>query len=324
MRFVIVGSGNIAHTYVIAIEKTGNEVAGIVSRKSIKPALLSHLLFFESLEVVNIDFDAVIICTPNGTHHVYAIEAARLGKHVLCEKPLEICLEWADAMIKACREHNVKLGVAYQRRFSSDNPLVKNLIDKGMLGRIFSVNLSVLNYRNNSYYQSAPYRGTRSLDGGGPFIQQASHYIDLYYWYFDKPEKINAYLGTFIHDIEVEDHGAVICRHSSGLISTITASTATKPGFPARLEIYSDKGYLVMENDVITRWEIEGLENPTVHTKSENQHTGSSSAIVNDTTNHERIINDFTDAVLNDREPLVNGEEARHATEIILEIYKNC
>jgi predicted dehydrogenase len=255
---------------------------------------------------------------------VYAIEAARLGKHVLCEKPLEICLEWADAMIKACREHNVKLGVAYQRRFSSDNPLVKNLIDKGMLGRIFSVNLSVLNYRNNSYYQSAPYRGTRSLDGGGPFIQQASHYIDLYYWYFDKPEKINAYLGTFIHDIEVEDHGAVICRHSSGLISTITASTATKPGFPARLEIYSDKGYLVMENDVITRWEIEGLENPTVHTKSENQHTGSSSAIVNDTTNHERIINDFTDAVLNDREPLVNGEEARHATEIILEIYKNC
>jgi predicted dehydrogenase len=161
------------------------------------------------------------------------------------------------------------------------------------------------------------------MDGGGPFIQQASHYIDLYYWFFGKPEKINAYLGTYIHNIEVEDHGVAICRHSSGLISTITASTATKPGFPAKLEIYCEKGYLIMENDVITHWEIEGIENPTTERKYENQHTGSSSAVVNDTTNHERIINDFAEAVFNNREPLVNGEEARRATEIILEIYKN-
>lgn len=323
MRFIIIGSGNIAHTYVSAIEKTGNEVVGIVSRKRIKPALLSHLPFFESLEAVNLDFDAVVICTPNGTHHVYAIEAARLGKHVLCEKPLEISLASADAMINDCREHTVKLGVAYQRRFSSDNPLVKNLIDKGKLGRIFSVNLSVLNYRDDSYYESAPYRGTRSMDGGGPFIQQASHYIDLYYWFFGKPEYIQAFLGTFIHDIEVEDHGAVICRHNSGLISTISASTATKPGFPGKLEIYSEKGYLIIENDVITQWEIDGVENPVKNRKYENQHTGSSSAVVNETTNHERIINDFTEAILNNREPFINGEEARHATEIILEIYKN-
>jgi predicted dinucleotide-binding enzyme len=49
MRFIIIGSGNIAHTYVSAIEKTGNKVAGIISRKSTKPAPLSHIPFLKNL-----------------------------------------------------------------------------------------------------------------------------------------------------------------------------------------------------------------------------------------------------------------------------------
>lgn len=168
----------------------------------------------------------------------------------------------------------------------------------------------------------ADYRGTYAIDGGGPFIQQASHYIDLYYWYFGKPEKLVSKLGTFMHDIEVEDHGAAICWHPTGMIGTITASTATKPGFPAKLEIYSDKGYLVMENDVITHWDIEGLENPSNQKADANTHTGASSAAVNDTTNHELILNDFRDAIRKDTEPLISGESARHATKIILKIYQ--
>ncbi|HMB64027.1 MAG TPA: Gfo/Idh/MocA family oxidoreductase, partial [Eudoraea sp.] len=166
-------------------------------------------------------------------------------------------------------------------------------------------------------------RGTYKIDGGGPFIQQASHYIDLYYWYFGKPEKLVSKLGTFVHDIEVEDHGGVICWHDSGLIGTITASTATKPGFPAKMEIYSTKGYLVMENDVITQWDIEGLPNPSAQKSGKNKHTGASTASVHDTINHELIIKDFVAAVRTGRDPLISGESARNATEIILNIYKN-
>ena len=323
-KFVIIGSGNIANTYITAIGNIKNaEVIGLVSTKIKLPTGFSLLPSYSSLKEIDVDFDAVIICTPNGLHHVSAIEAAKLGKHVLCEKPIDISLEAIDKMIKACKENNVKLGVAYQRRFSADNPAVKALIDKNEIGSIFSVDLSVKNYRDDSYYNSAAYRGTYKIDGGGPFIQQASHYIDLYYWYFGKPVKLVSKLGTFAHDIEVEDHGAAICLHNSGMIGTITASTATKPGFPAKLEIYTNKGYLVMENDVITQWQIDGIKNPSLQKPDTNKHTGASSAKVSDTSNHELVIKDFIDSIKLDKDPLITGESARNATEIILEIYNN-
>lgn len=324
IKFAIIGSGNIANTYIAAIQHIENaEVIGVVSRKKNKHEGYRHLSSFHTLYEIDKDFDAVIICTPNGYHHDSAIEAAKLGKHVLCEKPIDISLEAIDKMIDTCEENKVKLGVAYQRRFSSDNPIVKKLIDENKLGKIFSVDLSIKNFRDDAYYNSAVYRGTYKIDGGGPFIQQASHYIDLYYWYFGKPVKLVSKMGTFIHDIEVEDHGAAICLHDSGMIGTITASTATKPGFPAKMEIYSDKGYLILENDVITQWDIEGLENPSFQKSKINKHTGASTAVVNDTSNHELIIKDFIDSIQTCRDPLITGESARNTTEIILEIYKN-
>ena len=127
--------------------------------------------------------------------------------------------------------------------------------------------------------------------------------------------------NTFIHDIEVEDHGAVIFTHENGLISTITASTATKPGFPVKIEIYTDKGYLITENDIITQWQMEGLENPSKQNLNLSKNV--SVAQVKDTTHHELLIKDFIEAIENDRDPLITGEAARNATEIVLEIYKN-
>ena len=322
VKFVVVGSGNIATTYLSAVNNIVDaEIVGVVSRKNQKPDSLSKLPFFKSIAEVSVDFDAVMICTPNGLHHVYAVEAANLKKHVLCEKPIDITLEAIDKMIRACQNNKVKLGVAYQRRYSSDNSIVKKLIDSGNLGTVFSVDLSVKNYRDGVYYNSSPYRGTYNIDGGGPFIQQASHYIDLYCWFFGKPQKIVSKLGTFVHDIEVEDHGVAIAVHESGMIGAITASTATKPGFPAKMEIYTSKGCLVLENDVITYWDIDGVVNPSVQTENKNTHTGAATAIVEDTTNHELIISDFVNAVKTDSDCLVTGESARNATEMILKIY---
>jgi len=324
IRFVIIGSGNIANTYILSIQKLNNaSIVGIVSRTKNKFSKSYNIPIFTNLTEVKTDsFDAIIICTPNGFHNLAAIEAAALGKHVLCEKPIDITFDAIDEMINACKHNNVKLGVAYQRRFSSDNPTIKKLIEEKKLGKIFSVDLSVKNYRDDNYYNSAPYRGTYSIDGGGAFMQQASHYIDLYYWYFGKPSKIVSKLNTFVHNIEVEDHGAVIFEHESGMISTVVASTATRPGFPAKLEIYSDKGYLQLINDVITCWEIEGIANPSKVVKK-NTHSGSSTALIEDTSNHELVIKDFIDAIHNDRDPLVNGKSAKNATEIILDIYRN-
>lgn len=169
MRFAIIGTGNIARTYVAAVEKLpGLEVVGFVSRSGRRPEYApgGHEVA-RSLGEIRGNFDAVILATPPGLHHVDAIAAAELGKHVLTEKPLDVTRENMDAMITACRDAGVKLGVTYQRRMSPDNQAVKKLLDDGAMGRIYAADLSVKFYRDQAYYDSAPYRGTYDIDGGG-------------------------------------------------------------------------------------------------------------------------------------------------------------
>ena len=325
MKFVIVGSGNISNTYVKALKNIESaELVGIVSRTGKKPSSLNNvdIEVANSINKIKNDFNAVILCTPNALHHEGAVEASRIGKHVLTEKPLDISLESMDLMINSCRKANVKLGVVYQRRTSPDNISVKRLIQENKLGKIFAADLSVKNYRDDNYYKSGDYRGTWSIDGGGPFMQQASHNIDLYGWFFGKPDKVVSFCDTFIHDIETEDHGAVLLRHNNGMIGTIVASTATRPGFAAKLEIHSEAGTIAMANDIITEWYIEDIDNPGTNSGLQ-IHSGASTASVEDTQRHEEIIKDFIQSVNENHEPLVTGESARLATEIILQIYNS-
>lgn len=321
MNFVIVGTGNISRTYFTAVGNLpGMKVVGFVSRDGRRPPDAADVEVASKLEDISAPFDAVILATPPGLHYEGAIEAARLRKHVLAEKPLDVSVAHMDAMISACREAGVKLGVSYQRRMSPDNQTLKRLLDDGALGRLFAADLSVKFYRDQAYYDSAPYRGTYAIDGGGPFMQQASHNIDLYTWFFGMPDEVAAKLGTFAHDIEVEDHGAAVLRHESGMIGTIIASTVARPGFPARLEIHAERGSLVMENDVITLWSIDRIENPS--TKPAGAIHSGSSVAVTDTFGHEAILKDFEQAVRENREPAVSGGSARLATELILRIYE--
>jgi predicted dehydrogenase len=203
-----------------------------------------------------------------------------------------------------------------------DLQAVKRMIDGDEFGKVFAAELTVNNFRDDNYYNSSDYRGTWAVDGGGPFMQQASHYIDIYSWFFGKPEKVVSMLGTFVHNIETEDHGAALLRHPNGMIGSIVASTAAKPGFDARLEVHSEKGTFVLENDVITTWAVEGIKNPS-NSKDIKIFSGASSFAVKHTHLHEAVIKDFINAIKENREPIVNGKSARLTTEIILKIYNN-
>ena len=327
-RFVIVGSGNIASTYAQVLRKvSGAALAGIVTRTGRPPQRLGDLPGVEiatSLRGVRAAFDAVILATPNGLHHVGAVEAASLGKHVLSEKPLDITLDAVDTAIEACRKAGVTLGVCFQRRMSPDNIAVKRLIDGKRLGRLYAADLAVKFFREQSYYDSAPYRGGWAIDGGGPFMQQASHQVDLYRWFFGMPRVVKGITGTLAHRMEAEDHGAAVLQHENGMIGTMIASTVARPGFPARLEIHAEAGSILMENDLVTRWLVEGVDNPTrppaaaIHSGA-----GAAGAAVTDTSGHEAIVADFMTAVRESRSPSVSGEEARLTTELILMVYSS-
>lgn len=323
--FVIVGSGNMAETYAAVVGKLpGMRVAGVVSRSGRKPEGLTgeaDVGVASSSREVGREFDAVILATPNGLHHQGAIEAAELGKHVLTEKVLDIRAESMDRMIRVCRDRDVRLGVAFQSRTHPDIRAIKRLLEAEQFGRVYAADLAVKYYRDQAYYDSAPYRGTRNLDGGGPFMQQAAHNVDMYCWYFGMPEKVVSSLGTFAHDIEVEDHGVALVRHADGMIGTISVSTAARPGFPATLTIHAERGTVIVENADIITWEMEGVENPHVE-DAVARHDGATSAQVKDTAGHEEIVRDFVDACREGRDPMITGESARMATDLILRIYE--
>lgn len=321
-RFAVIGSGNISRTYFTAVSKiAGAEIAALVSRSKKRPDFVpADIEVAKELSAIQTRFDAAIIATPNGLHHKSAVEAARMGKHVLTEKPLDITIANMERMISACRDNNVKLGAVFQHRMSPDNQALKKLIDSNSLGRIYSADYTVRCWRGQEYYDSGEWRGTWDIDGGGPFMQQACHELDLYTWFFGMPETVKSVTATFAHDIEVEDHGAALFLHADGMIGTFIASTAAYPGFDPALTIHAEKGTVILTNGRITGWHIQGLDNPS-QLPAESLHSGAASAAVTDTAGHEAVITDFIDAVKHNRDPAVPGESARQATELALRIY---
>lgn len=269
------------------------------------------------------DVDAVCICTPSGLHAKQAIAAARAGKHVLVEKPIALSLHDADTMIAACRDSNVRLGVALQRRSDPQFQAVRAAISAGTLGNMVLGSVSVPYIRPQSYYESAAWRGTWALDGGGALMNQSVHLIDLLLWFMGDVAEIQARTATLDHAIEVEDCAAATLRFTNGALGSIIATTATAPGFPHRVEIYGTRGGVQIEGEAIVRWDsVDQQPAAAQHAQAAPQAAGAGATPTGiSAVGHTRIMADFADAIRSGRDPLVTGEEARRALAVVLAIY---
>ena len=330
VRFALVGTGNIAGTYVTAASKVAEaEIVAAVSRNAERAALYARENSIaegaSSLAEIKGDYDAVMLATPNGLHHRDAVEAFRLGKHVLTEKPLDVTVEKMQDMVRKADEAGKLLGVTFQRRTVHDAQAVKKLLEQKAFGKVYAIDLSVKFFRPQSYYDSAEWRGTMEIDGGGPFIQQASHNVDTLVWMFGLPAKVFAKTTLIAHSgIEVEDHGVAVLTYPDGMLGTVIASTATTPGYPVRIELHTEKGTVILVNDEITQWDIEGIPNPA-QKMSEVVHSGAGAegAKVADTSGHEAIIKDFCEAIVEGRAPMVPGTDGLRTGILIDTIYRS-
>ena len=152
------------------------------------------------------DLDAIYVSTPSGTHADYTIPAAKAGKHVIVEKPIDITLQRARAMAQACDEAGVKLGVISQSRFSEGSRILKEAVDVGRFGRLTIGDAYVKWYRSQKYYDEGGWKGTARYDGGGALMNQSIHAVDLLIYFMGAAAKVTAITGTLAHKrIEVED-----------------------------------------------------------------------------------------------------------------------
>jgi UDP-N-acetyl-2-amino-2-deoxyglucuronate dehydrogenase len=269
------------------------------------------------------DVDVVCVCVPSGLHAEVGIRAAKAGKHLVVEKPLDVTLEAADRLLAAVREARVGLTVVSQHRFDPGVAELKRLIDDGALGRPLLGEAVTKWYRTQAYYDSAGWRGTWELDGGA-LLNQGIHYADLLLWCLGPASEVTAVTATQAHDIEVEDTALAIVRFASGALGTLSASTAVYPGFPQRLEITGTEGTATVEDGRLVRVALRSGDAedagppPVAPAQGAAANPGALDVDV-----HAAQLADLLAAVDEGRPPAVTGEAGRATLALILAVYES-
>jgi len=267
------------------------------------------------------DVDVVSVCVPSGLHAEVGIRAARAGKHLAVEKPIDVTLDAADRLIEAARAAGVALTVISQHRFDPGLIEAKTLIDEGALGRLVLGEASTKWYRTQAYYDSAAWRGTHAMDGGS-LMNQGIHYVDLLRWCMGPVREVTALCATQTHQIEVEDTSLAALRFTSGALGTIVASTSVFPGFAQRLEITGTGGTVTIEDGAIVRRAFgSGADEPGGPSGGAAA-AGSNPAAV-DVASHAAQLADLLTAIGARRDPAVTGEDGRAALEIVRAVYES-
>jgi len=251
---------------------------------------------------------AVLVLTPPNTHLDLVRSAAASGKHVLVEKPLEVTLEKAEALVATMRTAGLQLGVVLQHRFRPVSIALDGWIREGRLGDIIGASARVNNWRPQSYYDQ-PGRGTRARDGGGVLLTQAIHALDLLVALAGVPIQVAGRAAkTPIHDMETEDLAAGVVTFANGALGSISATTAAYPGYPDAIDIIATRGTARLEGGTVSAQ----LHDGTTLTASDGAdgHGGGSDPMAFSHGPHRALIRDFIEAVENGVESKISGREA--------------
>jgi UDP-N-acetyl-2-amino-2-deoxyglucuronate dehydrogenase len=200
--------------------------------------------------------DLVVVATPTGLHIQYGLAVLAANKHLIIEKPLDVDLSRAqeiEAAALAAAERGVVATVISQHRFDPSSKYVASALGAGRLGRITSAIASIGRWRPQSYYDSASWRGTWAMDGGGAVMNQGVHTIDLLIWFLGRPVEIHAHTAVLAHErMEVEDTAVATVRFESGALAVVHATTAAYPGLTDRIQLMGSRGSAVIDEDVLS------------------------------------------------------------------------
>ncbi len=187
------------------------------------------------------DIEMVTIAAPNALHKQMTCDAARAGKHVVCEKPLAMTLAEADEMIDVCREAGVLLLYAEELFFTPKYVKAKEMADQGAFGKVHLVKQSEKHSGPHS-----PWFWDSERSGGGAWMDLGCHGIAFCYWFLGRPkiESVFCQMGTYVHrdKTECEDEVIGILEFAGGALGVIENSWSKPGGMDDRIEVYGDSG----------------------------------------------------------------------------------
>lgn len=332
LGFGLLGTGLVAPFHAKAIMNSEKcqlvAVTDIDSKRSQKfcetYACKSYDSFDDMLEDNAID--VINILTPNHLHKDAVMKIAQAGKHILVEKPPALALADLDEMIDLCEKKEVKLGVVLQCRVRPAVQAVKKAIDGGRFGRILHADAYMKWYRTMEYYHSEPWRSQRR-SGAGVTIQHAFHYFDLLHFLNGKVTEVQAQMSNLAHpEVKLEDTVTAFLKFENGAQGVLQGSTALFPGQDIRIEIYGTDGTAIIVGERIDTWqfkaelpgddEIRTIGSAAVQTAA----TGPAAFAFKD---HQVVIEDMVDAIIEDRKPIIAAPKTRHTLELALAMYQS-
>ena len=332
LKFAILGCGRISYKHVEALIHNFDQaelvaVCDLIEENAIARKIQyenqlqgSKVLVFSRYEDMfnQCEIDVVAIATESGYHAAHALVAMEKGCHVLIEKPMALSVEDAQKINQIAKEKGLKVCVSHQNRFNPPIQKLRRAIEEGRFGRIINATARILWTRDENYYKQAPWRGTKALDGG-TLMNQCIHNIDLLQWMMNSDvERVHAERGTFLRNIEMEDFGALLLRFKSGSIGIVEGSACVYPkNLEETLSIFGEKGTVVIGGLAVNEIKVWQFEDSKDYDQDEFE-TEVDSVYGK---GHTPLYRNFIEAIQENHEPLVNGEEGIKAMKIILDAY---
>ncbi len=329
IKFAVVGCGHIGKRHAEMISRNSDcELVGLVDVKEMGQLDIEkyRVPFFNSLSDLlqsDLDIDVVNIASPNGFHAEHALTCLESKKHVVIEKPLSLSKQDAEKVIfKALHVHRHVFTVM-QNRYSPPSQWIKELINSGKLGKIFMVQLNCYWNRDDRYYKSESWHGSKQLDGGTLFTQ-FSHFIDILYWLFGDIENINARLRDFNHQslTDFEDSGFVSFDFVNGGMGCINFSTSVwNQNMESSMTIIAENGSVKIGGQYMNEVEYCHVKDYSMPILAPTNPGNDYGAYKGSAQNHNYIIENVVNVLKGNDSITTNALEGMKVVEIIERIY---
>ncbi len=315
LRFGMISFAHMhAYSYAHAVRTIpGVELAGIADEDEERGQAAARELstrYYRNVEdLLSTDVDAVIVCSENARHKEHVIAAARAGKHVLCEKPIATTLEDALAMIRECRVRNVQLATAFPVRHAPSVVRAKELIDAGRIGKVLAVNATNHGRMPGGWFIE------QALSGGGAVLDHTVHVVDLLRWFLaDEALRVYAEVDTRIHDIDIDDCGALCIEFRGGAFATLDPSWSRPKAYPTwgdvTMEMIGTAGVISMDVFAQVLVETSDSERAVLY-----RNWGDDM--------DRLLVGDFVQAVRDGRPAAASGTDGMRALEVALAAYES-
>ncbi len=319
VNFVIMGYGHIGkrHADILTQYPESNLVAIVESNIRQLDIDVIKIPTFDTIENLiksNLNFDAVVIATPNGLHKEHAIAFLNEGKHVIIEKPIALSTSDAESIYSAAALNHRKVFVVFQNRFSPISLWLKDVVAARKLGKIFMIQLNCFWNRDHRYYKKNSWHGTLNLDGGTLYTQ-FSHYIDALHWLFGDLTSVKSELYNLSnqHNTEFEDSGLITFNIPEGGKGAFAFTTAVyDKNLESSLTIIAEHGTVKIGGQYMEKVLSVNAKNFVFPSFQETAFT-----------NHERFLYDVVDRIRNNSDPFISQNEVLNVINLIESMYES-